>query len=91
MAFKLAHGKTVDGETVGEYSHPLQSSLKTTWWQKLLQRRADLAHDCSAVSATEYAIMLALIILVAAGAIRMIGEDFQNLYTMIANAVGDTM
>lgn len=46
---------------------------------------------CEAVSATEYAIMLALIVLVAAGTIRMIGEDFFNLYTSIANAVGDTI
>jgi Flp pilus assembly pilin Flp len=48
-------------------------------------------HGDSAATATEYAVMLALIILVAVGSINMIGEKFFNLYTMIANAVGETI
>jgi len=59
--------------------------------RRLGGRLQRLLHGCEAVSATEYAIMLALIVLVAMGTIRMIGEDFFNLYTSIANAVGDTI
>lgn len=48
-------------------------------------------HGDDAATAAEYAVMLALIILVAVGSINMIGEKFFNLYTMIANAVGETI
>lgn len=47
--------------------------------------------DARAVTAAEYAILMALIILVSVASIRMIGTKFFNLYTMISSAVGDTM
>jgi len=43
------------------------------------------------VAATEYAILVALIVVVSVGSIRTIGEKFLNLYTAIATAVGDTL
>jgi len=42
-------------------------------------------------AATEYAILLAVIVVVSVGTIRSIGERFHTLYTMIADAVGNTM
>lgn len=91
MAFRLASGKTGYSGSVDEHSHPPHTPRTTTWWRKLLHRCTNLAHDCKAVSATEYAVMLALIILVAAGSIQLIGSKFLNLYTLIANSVGDTV
>ena len=44
-----------------------------------------------AVSGTEYAIMLALIVMGSMTVIGSIGSKFEVLYTTIANAVGDTM
>ncbi|HSW45972.1 MAG TPA: Flp family type IVb pilin [Phycisphaerae bacterium] len=44
-----------------------------------------------AATAAEYAILLALVIIVSIGAIGLIGERFLNLYVLIANAVGDTI
>jgi Flp pilus assembly pilin Flp len=49
------------------------------------------AVEANAVAATEYAILLAVLIVVSVGTIRSIGEKFFNLYTAIANAVGGTM
>ncbi len=54
------------------------------WW-------GGFAAESRAATATEYAIMLALIIVVSVGVIRSIGEKFYNLYTAIANAVGNTI
>jgi Flp pilus assembly pilin Flp len=54
------------------------------WWRRLTVQT-------EAATAAEYAIMMALIIIVSVGAIRAIGERFFNLYVMIANAVGATM
>ncbi|MBP7934854.1 MAG: Flp family type IVb pilin [Phycisphaerae bacterium] len=42
-------------------------------------------------AAAEYAILLAMIAVVSIGTIRSIGERFYNLYTMIANSVGNVM
>lgn len=42
-------------------------------------------------AAAEYAILLAVIAAVSIGTIRSIGERFYNLYTMIADAVGNTI
>jgi len=44
-----------------------------------------------AVTAVEYAILTALIVVVAIGAISLIGQRFFNLYVLIANAVGRTI
>jgi len=44
-----------------------------------------------AVSGTEYAIMLALIVMGSMTVIGSIGSKFAVLYTMIADAVDDTM
>lgn len=53
-------------------------------------RRRFTSEGC-AVAATEYAILVALIVVVSVGTIRTIGEKFLNLYTTIASAVGDTL
>jgi len=58
---------------------------------RILRRIRHGLRTSDAVAATEYAIMLSLIVVVSVGIIRTIGEDFFNLYTMIANAVGETM
>jgi len=50
-----------------------------------------LTVQTEAATATEYAIMMALIIIVSVGAISTIGERFFNLYVMFANAVGSTI
>lgn len=47
--------------------------------------------DQQAVAATEYAIMLSLIVIGSMGVIGTIGAKFHVLYTIIANAVGETM
>lgn len=47
--------------------------------------------DPAALAATEYAILLALIVAGSVGVIGMIGQKFQVLYTMIADAVGNTI
>jgi len=44
-----------------------------------------------AVTAVEYAILTALIIVVAIGSISLIGQRFFNLYVLIAAAVGGTI
>lgn len=63
-----------------------------SYTQKLLRKRLGyLFSDQLAVTATEYAILLALIVMGSMGIIGTIGSKFQVLYTIIANAVGDTM
>ncbi len=57
----------------------------------LRNRWARFASENCAVAATEYAILVALIVVVSVGSIRTIGEKFLNLYTAIATAVGDTL
>jgi len=42
-----------------------------------------------AVSATEYAIMLALIVLGSMAVIQMIGEDYEIIYTNIEDSLPD--
>lgn len=59
-------------------------TLPRRWWSRF-------AVEADAVAATEYAILLAVLVVVSAGTIRSIGEKFFNLYTAIANAVGSTM
>lgn len=41
------------------------------------------------VSATEYAIMLALIVVVSMAVIQSIGSNFQRLYLTIANTIDE--
>ena len=45
--------------------------------------------DESGPTATEYAVMLALIVLVSVGVIGLIGKDFNNLYVIINEAIPD--
>lgn len=45
-------------------------------------------HPVDGVAATEYAILLALIVLVASGTIGAIGAKFLTLYTRISDAIG---
>ena len=49
------------------------------------------ARDQQAVTATEYAILLSLLVIGSMGIIGSIGSKFFVLYTTIANAVGDTV
>ena len=58
----------------------------------LLRRwRGYFLADTRAAAATEYAILLAVLIIVSIGVIQSIGEKFLNLYTAIADAVGSTL
>lgn len=50
-------------------------------------RAATFARDEDGPSATEYAILLAVLILGSMGVIQSIGEDFHNIYTTIANSL----
>ena len=63
----------------------------TTIKKKIYARLRRFLKDLQAVSGTEYAILLALIVMGSMGIIGSIGSKFQVLYTIIANAVGDTM
>ena len=58
--------------------------LLRCWWRRF-------AVEADAASAAEYAILLAVIIIVSVGTIQSIGEKFLNLYTALANAVAGTM
>ena len=57
----------------------------------ICKRLRQCPSDERGVSATEYAILLAIIVLGAMGTIGAIGAKFHVLYTTIANAVGDTV
>jgi Flp pilus assembly pilin Flp len=46
-----------------------------------------LIADESGPSATEYAIMLAMLILGSVGIIRSVGEGFRGIYASIANRI----
>lgn len=52
-------------------------------------RLGAFVRDESGPSATEYAFLLALLILGSMVVLQSIGEDFQNLYTAIASKVPD--
>ena len=67
------------------------SAMSSTNQQQTCKRSRRCPGDEQAVSATEYAIMLALIVLGSMATIGAIGAKFHVLYTMIANAVGDTI
>lgn len=49
--------------------------------------RSRLAAEDSAVSATEYAVLLALLVLVAVATINQIGSKILNIYTAIEGTV----
>ena len=55
-----------------------------TNWRELL--RAFVRSD-SGPTATEYAVMLALIVLGSMGVIATIGHDFQDIYVAIADEI----
>lgn len=52
-----------------------------------LRRARSFVASQDGVSATEYAIMLALIVLVAAGTIHSIGDRMMNIYDNIDDAM----
>ena len=54
---------------------------------QLKQKAHRFLWDAEAVSATEYAIMLALIVLGSMAVIQMIGEDFEVIYTNIDDSL----
>ncbi len=54
-----------------------------------LRRMKSFLDSEDGVSGTEYAIMLALIVLAAAGAIRGIGERMHNVYDIIDQNIPD--
>jgi Flp pilus assembly pilin Flp len=55
------------------------------WVRKLFSA----VRDETAVSATEYAVMLALIVLVAMAIIQAIGSDMMNIYANIDGVMPD--
>jgi len=59
--------------------------------RRLILRLRRRLHLAEGATATEYAIMLALIVLGSMGVIGSIGSKFRVLYTMIAEAVGGTI
>jgi Flp pilus assembly pilin Flp len=54
---------------------------------RLFRRWRQLWHAAEAVSATEYAILLALIVVGAMTAIRAIGERIYNIYGIIETTI----
>jgi Flp pilus assembly pilin Flp len=50
-------------------------------------RATAFAREEDGPSATEYAILLAMIVLGTMGVIQSIGEDFHNIYMVIANSL----
>jgi len=65
--------------------------MRSNAMKRIYGRLRHYPGDQQAVSATEYAIMLALIVIGSMGIIGTIGAKFFVLYTTIANAVGDTV
>ncbi len=56
------------------------TSGSATWWRRF-------ALEDAGVSATEYAILLALLVLVAMGTVAGIGRSMQGIYDSIDQAV----
>jgi len=54
---------------------------------KMLQKVRELLISEEGATATEYAVMLALIIIVAIGAITLLGEKVENTFNDIANQI----
>ncbi len=61
-------------------------TYRLKWWRETLGR---FAGEAEAVSATEYAILLAVLILGSMGVIQSIGQSFQGLYLVIAGKIPD--
>ncbi|MDK2849013.1 MAG: pilus assembly protein Flp/PilA [Desulfuromonadales bacterium] len=55
--------------------------------KRMLMKCRELIHSEEGATATEYAVMLALIIIVAIGAITLLGEKVNNTFNNIANAM----
>lgn len=61
-----------------------------TLYQYIRGRASRVFADDQAVSATEYAVLLALLVLVAVATINQIGDKIMNIYTAIEGTVPAT-
>lgn len=56
----------------------------TTWWSELKERAADEG----GATAVEYALMVALIAVVIIGAVTILGQNADDKFTQVGDAVG---